>query len=265
MSLPPKKIAIVGRGVVGRAFEKMVRSRYETVTYDPVENGDYPQAEIDACDLGVVCVPTNAREDGSCDTSIVADAVFKLNNPLILIKSTIEPGTTDRLVRQTGKRICFSPEYIGESKYFQPYWEDMIHTPFFIVGGAELDCIDIIALIEPITGPTKVYYSCRAVEAEIIKYMENSFFATKVTFVNEFYNICERLGANWQKVREGWLLDPRINKMHTSVFKDERGFGGKCYPKDLNAIIKKAESLGYSPELLKEVVASNKRIRESQT
>ena len=90
----------------------------------------------------------------------------------------------------------------------------MKETPFLIVGGDQSDSREIVEILEPIMGPTKTYFTCSALEAEVIKYMENSFFATKVTFVNEFFNICQALGANWYRVREGWLLDPRINKMH---------------------------------------------------
>ena len=251
------KIAIIGQGVVGNAFKRLVEKHYEIVTYDPAHDGKYPQKEIDTCYMGVVCVPTNSNPDGSCDISVVTEAVQKLNTPLILIKSTVEPGTTDKLKKKTGKRICFSPEYIGESSYYHPYWTDMVETPFLIVCGEEADCNEVIEILEPIMGPTKTYFTCTTIEAELIKYLENSFFATKVTFVNEFYNICRAVGVNWHKVREGWLLDPRINKMHTSVFANKRGFGGKCFPKDLKAIVVSSKKAGYQPKLLKQVLKSN--------
>lgn len=256
------KIAIIGHGIVGKAFEDMVKDHYEVVTYDPTENATYPEEKINNCHLGVICVPTNSKEDGSCDTSIVESAIEKLNTKIILIKSTVEPGTIDRLKKSTKKRICFSPEYIGESRYYHPYWIGMKETPFLIVGGEKKDRLEVISMLEPILGPTKQYFQCTALEAEIIKYMENSFFATKVTFVNEFFDICKTFNADWHTVREGWLLDSRINKMHTSVFENNRGFGGKCYPKDLSAIIKASEKKGYSPELLKSVKNVNKKLRK---
>jgi UDPglucose 6-dehydrogenase len=94
-----------------------------------------------------------------------------------------------------------------------------------------------------------------------VKYMENSFLATKVAFVNEFYEICRSFGADWHAVREGWLLDPRIGRSHSAVFTANRGFDGKCLPKDVNAIVRAASEVGYRPALLAEVLASNARFR----
>jgi len=100
-------------------------------------------------------------------------------------------------------------------------------------------------------------------EAELIKYMENSFLATKVTFVNEYYDIVTRYGADWHRVREGWLLDGRIGRPHTTVFRDRRGYSGKCLPKDVQAITRAAEEdLGYSARLLKQVIDVNHRMNE---
>jgi UDP-glucose 6-dehydrogenase len=110
-------------------------------------------------------------------------------------------------------------------------------------------------------GPARTYFQCTAIEAEVIKYMENAFLATKVAFVNEFYEICRAVGAEWHTVREGWLLDPRIGRSHSAVFVDRRGFGAKCLPKDLRAIVAASTSAGYRPELLAEVLESNERHR----
>ncbi len=234
------KITIVGYGRVGKAVEELLGDHYVLAT-DSYEG-----------DLGIVCVPTPSKEDGSCDTSIVEEVVGKLRTKLILIKSTVEPGTTDKLIEKTGKRIVFSPEYIGESKYYNPYFnERMLDCPYVVLGGSNRDCNVILDVLVPVMGPTKTYYKTTSLNAEIIKYMENAFFATKVAFVNEMYEICKSLGADWHSVREGWLLDPRVNKMHTAVIK--KGYSGKCFPKDIKALIKVAESKGYKSELLKKV------------
>ena len=258
-----KSIAVIGQGFVGRAFKELVQSHYRVVTYDPVENEKYPKSLIDGCDLSVVCVPTPEKTDQACDTSIVEQAVSRLETPLVLIKSTVAPGTTDRLRKSTGKRICFSPEYICETTYYNPYWQRMIQVPFVVVGGIAEDAADVVSILEPVLGPTKKYHVCSALEAEVIKYMENCFFAAKVTFVNEFFNICRTFGVDWHRVREGFLLDGRINPMHTSVFKDSPGFGGRCLPKDLNAIIRACEDAGYVPDFLKEIRRSNERLKDS--
>jgi len=80
-----------------------------------------------------------------------------------------------------------------------------------------------VDLLQPVLGPAKTYFQCRAREAEIIKYMENAYLAAKVSFVNEFRRICEAFGADWHAVREGWLLDPRVEPAHTAAFASAPG------------------------------------------
>ncbi|MDR1734722.1 MAG: hypothetical protein LBR73_07590 [Oscillospiraceae bacterium] len=257
-----KKIAVIGhKGYVGRAFAEFAAKRYELVCYDIAEGVDYPKVEIDACALAAVCVPTPPAADGSCDTFIVEDAISKIDCPLILIKSTVAPGTTERLRRETGKRIVFSPEYIGESKYYNPVYKNMSETNFLICGGEAADVTEVFTLLEPIAGPYSTYHACTSTEAEIIKYMVNSFLATKVAFVNEFYDIAQAYGADWHRVREGWLLDERIGRSFSAVFAEDRGFGGKCLPKDTQAIVKAAADAGYESSIVKAVVAYNRRLR----
>jgi UDPglucose 6-dehydrogenase len=265
-----EKIFISGYGYVGKAVVEMLKGYYELIIYDPAykpEKKEYLEfvdnfKESKECVLGIVCVPTPSKENGECDTSFVEERIEKIESPLILIKSTIEIGTTDKLKEKYHKRIVFSPEYVGESKYFNPYFSNnMKETPMLILGGEKEDTSQIIDILAPILGPTKYYYQTSAKAAEIAKYMENTFFALKVTFCNEMYEICEKAGVDYWDVREAWLLDPRINRMHTSVFKKDRGFGGKCYPKDVKALIRYAEKIDYDPKLLKEIIYSNKRFR----
>lgn len=266
-----EKIFIVGYGYVGKAMADMLKGHYELFIYDPA----YPASKNDGsvnfvsditesknCILSVVCTPTPSKDNGECDISYVEESVKKIGNSLILIKSTIEIGTTDYLSKKYAKDIVFSPEYVGESKYFNPYFSNnMKETPMLILGGERKSTSQIIDILAPILGPTKHYYQTSAKAAEIVKYMENTFFAMKVTFCNEMFEICEKSGVDYWDVREAWLLDPRINRMHTSVFRKDRGFGGKCYPKDVRALVKYAEKIGYSPKLLKEILDSNDRFR----
>lgn len=254
------KFAIIGQGYVGEAFNRLVHGKFDYITYDPKTNKKYPSKDIASADIAVVCVPTNPKEDGSCDISIVEQTVAKLSNKHILIKSTVKPGTTEYLSKKYKKNICFSPEYIGESTYNNSYYNEMIDTPFLIVGGDPTEAYYYFEIFEKLWGPECVYYQCSSLEAEIIKYMENSFFATKVTFVNEFYEITKTYGADWYKIREGWLLDKRINRSFTSVFYDKRGFSGKCLPKDIKAIFEASQEKGYSSSLLKTVIETNERI-----
>ena len=101
-----------------------------------------------------------------------------------------------------------------------------------------------------------------ALEAELIKYMENTAIGTMVTLVNEFYNICQAFGVPYDMVREGFLLDPRMSRYFTFVFPDKRGFEGKCLPKDINAIAKASAEVGYKAEFVEAILKNNDRIRK---
>jgi|HubBroStandDraft_1064217.scaffolds.fasta_scaffold169139_2 UDPglucose 6-dehydrogenase len=259
------RIGIIGMGHVGQSMSELFEHHAQIVTFDAKEDRGYPESELTTCDAVVICVDTPMGDDGECDIRKVREAVQRLPVDRVLIKSTIAPGTTDILIKTTGKQICFSPEYVGESSYYQPFWADDVRAvPFVILGGEPAARRWFLDLLLPVLGPTKAYFQCSALEAEIIKYMENSYFATKVSFVNEFHHICAALGADWHTVREGWLLDPRVEPMHTAVFAHAPGFAGKCLPKDVHAIVHAAAAAGYSPALLIEVLRSNQRFRGEQ-
>ncbi len=254
------KIGIIGMGHVGRAMREIFGPYAELVEYDVNMEGDYPERELAECDFAVICVGTPMGDDYACDVRHVEEAVAQLPVARVLIKSTVAPGTTDRLAKQTGKRICFSPEYFGESTYFSSFVAaGPAGAPFVVIGGAPEDRQWMVDALCPILGPEKTYFQCTALEAEVIKYMENSYLATKVTFVNEFYEICQAFGADWHTVREGWLLDPRVERSHSLVFRENRGFGGRCLPKDVNAIVEAAASAGYEAPFLRAVLETNRK------
>ena len=257
-----RKIAILGsEGYVGKGMVNFLKDHYELVKYDPSLENNSTKDEVNECELAVVCVPTEMTEDGSCDTSIVEEVVSWIDIP-IWIRSTVTPGTTDKFLRK-GKSVVFSPEYLGESKYYTD-WEfhnDEKKCPWFIVGGKPEDRQFVLDIIVPIAGPTKHYRQMPALEAEISKYMENIYFAMKVTFANEMKRCCDALGANYWETRDGWGLDPRVDKMHTAVFPGNPGFGGKCLPKDLMGFIKACENKGYDPKFFKGIWEANKEFR----
>ena len=259
-------IAIVGYGYVGKAMYQYFKNHYNTIFYDPYIEGSCTKEEVNKCDLAVVCVFTPTSENGRCDTSIVEEVIDWIDSPLILIKSTVSIGTTKRLKDKTGKRICFSPEYIGESTYdtgFFNFNKDMKNHSFYIFGGDKKDTAKLVNIFQVVSGPTKTYKQTDETSAEIAKYMENAFFSTKVIFCHEFNQICNYWGVDYNEVRECWLLDPRIGTSHTCVFKNKDWpFDGKCLPKDLAAIIYSAKEQGYQPNFLEEVKNSNTRIKE---
>ena len=263
-------IGIVGAGYVGAAFCHLFKKHYNILIYDTDPAKCFNCTSIEdintKCYLSIICVPTPMKRDTlECDTSIVEDVVSKLNTPLILLKSTVEIGTTEKLKKKYNKRIVFSPEYCGESSYWTPYkfHADVVETPFFIFGGDEKDTSEMIDFFMPVCGPVKKYYQTDATTAEVVKYAENTFYATKIAYCYELNEICKSCGVDYNEMRELWIADPRISPMHTSVFyKNILPFSGKCFPKDLNGLIKLAEKKGYDPKLLKEVWETNKRIGE---
>lgn len=262
------KIGIVGYGYVGKAMFEYFKTHYEVIYYDPYVSGSSTQEEINKCDLGVVCVFTPSKENGECDVSIVESTIAWLNTPLILIKSTVKVGTTERLIKETNKNIVFSPEYIGESTYDTGHFnfnKAVKNHSFFTFGGNSTNTSKLVSIFQVISGPTKVYKQTTATVAEIAKYMENAFFSTKVIFCHEFAEICRVNNADYNDVRECWLLDPRIGHSHTCVFINKTyPFDGKCLPKDLKAIIQQANEMGYQPSFLEEILRSNDRIEEKR-
>lgn len=115
-------------------------------------------------------------------------------------------------------------------------------------------------------GPFCKYLQTDSTTAELVKYMENCWLATKVTFCNEFFDIANTFGVDYNELRELWLLDGRVGESHTIVYEENRGFGGKCLPKDTEALYGKIEDEGYSyiAKLLEAVINTNKQRRNSE-
>ena len=260
------KIGVVGYGYVGHAVFDFFKDHYDVIWYDPFKDGSCTQEDINQCNVAVVCVFTPTGPKGECDVSTVEEVINWIKSPLILIKSTVAIGTTQRLRQETGKRIVFSPEYIGEGKYDPGQYtfnRSMLNHGFYTFGGDLSDTREMVDLFVPVTGPNKKYYQTDSTTAEIVKYMENAFFATKLTFCYEMDQICNAYGVDYNVVRELWLADPRVNTSHTCVFKTQGPpFDGKCLPKDLKALVQSAEQSGYLPELLKEVLSSCDRLQK---
>lgn len=251
-----KSVGIVGYGAVGRGVKALFP---EAVVYDePLGVGT--RDEINQCDYVFVAVPTPQGEDGQCDTSIVEDVVGWIEGGVIVLRSTVAVGTTDRLRRDTGKRIVFQPEY-GPGETPDHPFKDVRDIRWIVLGGVRKDTIAVADLYKTTFNADIAMHQTDARTAELVKYMENCYLAMKVTFCNEFYDIAESLGVDYNEARELWLLDPRITRSHTWVFPDDRGFGGKCLPKDIAGMIRAAEEAGAMPTLLRATVEANARMR----
>jgi UDP-glucose 6-dehydrogenase len=207
---------------------------------------------------------------GKVDLSIIKDVLSWLDAPLILIKSTIPPGATQDLKFDYSDNIVFSPEYVGEGSYVTQWWKDKGYPhptdikkhDFQIFGGEKYLTAQVVEFFKPVLGPEHKYIQTDSRTAELVKYMQNSWGATKVTFANEFAKIADAIGVNYDTLRELWLLDGRTERMHTMVCKGKPGFGGKCLPKDTSGIIARSIEAGYTPTFLQQVLKSNEVFRE---
>ena len=245
------KLGIVGFGVVGRALAKVFKyedGNPDLVIFDKFIKGMNTarrRAEIQKCDLVFVSVPTPEGPSGKCDLSAI-DEVVSWVNPVMCVKSTVPPGTVERLAARSGKTICFSPEYVGETAWHP--LKGIENHGFIIVGGERSACKLVIQAYQQFLGPLPRYYITNTRTAELCKYMENAFLATKVAFVNQFYDIAQGFGVDYNELREIWLADDRVGRSHTIVTA-ERGYRGRCLPKDMASIIQATREFGGAPLL----------------
>ena len=250
------KVGIVGLGHVGSAMHELFT---QAVLYDePKEIGT--RGEINACDVAFLCVPTPMKEDGSCDTSAVDYCISWMTPGTIVIRSTVPVGYTRKKAGETGKRIVFQPEYYGETPNHP--LADLRKRTWITLGGDAESIEEVRRAYETVYNSTVEVRVSDSDTAELAKYMENAFLAAKVTFFNEFYEIAQAMHVDYDKAKELFLMDPRMNRSHTAVYKDDRGYGGSCLPKDMASIIYQAEQLGADCGLLRSIRDRNSRFRE---
>ena len=250
-------VGIVGIGHVGGIMAQLFPSAEK---YDPYKNLG-SQEEINECDISFVCVPTPQADDGHCDTSIVESVLEWLNTPVIVIRSTIPVGFTKMACEYYNKHIIFQPEYYGET--YGHRFADPHNRSWVTLGGEITDCEKVANLYKTVFTAELTIHIVDSSTAELAKYMENCFYATKVIFCNQFYELAQTYGVNYDQLRETWLLDPRINRDHTFVYPDNRGYGGSCLPKDLAATIYQAkennvENIGF----LEAIAEANDKFKE---
>lgn len=272
------KIGIIGNGFVGSAImhgfilhvdDIMIYdkdSRKSTNSFSEIASG---------ADVVFICVPTPMFESGECDLSIVNsvvdDIINELNNSsresdlVLVIKSTVVPGTVESLAKKYSNvdkiKFVFNPEFLTERKARL----DFINTSRIVLGGSDQSALSTVEKLYKLRFPHTKILKTDFGTAQLIKYMANCFFATKVSFMNEMYQVCQAIGGNWDEAIEGFITDGRIGNSHIDVpgHDGDFGFGGKCFPKDLNAMIKKAESLGVSPDVMKGAWNKNQQVRSN--
>ena len=267
------RIGIVGQGYVGTAAKSVFNKHYTTNTFDLNGNCNCSSMEelIDNSDIIFVCVPTPMKKDGSCDISIVESVVCELDelaltrqcsNRIIAIKSTIPPGTTNKLNKKYKYiSVIFNPEFLTEANFI----DDFKNQNRIIIGG-ERPASTKLRQVYSLAFPDATIVKTGSKTAEMVKYMTNTFLATKVSFANEMYQICDKLNIDYDKVVEYSTYDERLGKSHWAVPGPDGhyGFGGSCFPKDINALIKVADDLSVSNNVLCSAWDTNLQVRPEE-
>ncbi len=234
------KIGIIGLGMVGGAVRHgMNRIGHEVAVFD-IKKPETKLADVLTSELLFVCVPTPQLPDGKCDTSIVRGVVGDIAKAgytgVVVIKSTIEPGTTDSLAKQyPSLRLVFCPEFLRERAQFVDFVE--YHHVCIIGAYADKD----FELIKEAHGSLpKNFARMMPLEAELAKYYWNVFNALRIVFANQFYDVCKYTGADYQKIKNAMVMHPNIPDVYLECNDNFRGFAGNCLPKDTSAFAKYA-------------------------
>lgn len=240
-------VKIYGFGWVGRAMQTLFP---DALIHDPNQG----MVSEEPVDVAFVCVPT-PLVDGRLDTSIVEEVIRTCNADLIIVRSTVMPGTCDKFL---DKNIVFQPEYLGETTSHP--MTDQKSRPFIILGGTPENRRKAIELYQTTYNANINIRQVTNYEAEVIKLTENRAIAFKVAQCQELYDVCEKAGIDYYTIRDAvYGDDPRFNLWWTFVFPDQRGFNSKCIPKDVYGWTSWAESLGYTPELTNKMLEVNDR------
>lgn len=265
------RIGIIGKGFVGTAvahgFSNQTGFGASIKIYDkdPVKSINSLNETVNESDFIFLSVPTPSKKDGSIDLSILKDAIESIDSVnksdnIILVRSTVVPGTTRDIQKEFPRlNIVFNPEFLTErSAAF-----DFINQSRVILGGEPENTSRVEELYKKRFGEYLPVLKSNFETAELIKYMNNLFFATKVSFLNEMKLLADKVGVNWSDALEGFILDGRIGHSHLQVPGPDGkfGFGGSCFPKDIQALISFGDKIGVDMNVLKGAWETNLKVR----
>lgn len=262
------KIGIIGWGVVGGAVGEGFKTKKENKVrwYGKDDGSHTPEEVIKESDFLFVCVPTPMFSDHSgIDLSIVKEVVdfvapkIKGTDKVLTIKSTVVPGTTASFKKKyPGVNFAMNPEFLTEANALG----DFLKPDRTVIGAfSQSVSARLAGLYQDLYGPGSKIFLTDPTTAEMVKYMSNALLATKVIFANEMYDLCTALGIKYEEVKAMVTADARIGPTHLDVT-TIRGFGGKCFPKDMVALIGFAKDEKVDASLLKTVWDKNLKIRK---
>jgi len=261
-----ERIGIIGHGYVGEAVAQAVMPPIESIVIDPAKGFTATYSDIKKeCSVVFICVPSPQDSDGNCDTSIIEEVLNNLDGytGTIISKVTALP----KFYEDQSKRfpnLVYVPEFLRANSHIT----DFVNAKWLVVGGTvgayQRDAERICKILQPDLQYTKL---CGIGEAAFVKYSINSFLALKVVYMNELFQLAQAHDYNWKELQYLMSMDERIGKSHTQVPGPDGhyGFGGACFPKDTNALLKYAESLGVNLNTLDTAVKKNTLLRLTQS
>ena len=233
-----KKVGIIGNGFVGesQAFAFSPTADIRIYDIDPLKATHTLEETLEQ-EFIFVCLPTPMTMDGVQDISYIEgffESITPNDDNIFIIKSTVLPGTTEKLIKKYGYNIIFSPEFLTE----RTAKLDMLTQARIILGGDNVLTKKVEDLFTDRFMNRTIIHT-NSTTAEYIKYMNNTFFATKVAIMNEFYQLSQKIDVDWETALYGFASDGRVGDSHLHVPGPDGklGYGGTCFPKDVNAII----------------------------
>jgi nucleotide sugar dehydrogenase len=265
-------IGIIGQGFVGSAVREGMKNHFDVKCFDKDPNKFSNVGSIfevvENTNIAFLCVPTPMRRSGECDLGILCSALNEIsecvkalhkNDYIVVIKSTIPPGTTERLNKIYGfLDIVFNPEFLTEANAVNDY----MNQNRIIVGG-DRPASSTVKRIFSKAFPKVPIIKTSSTIAETIKYVTNTFLAMKVSYANEIYQLCQALNIDYDKVIEYARYDDRLGNSHWSVPGPDGdfGFGGHCFPKDIAALQFLAKHLNVDTTMLTAAINKNEQVR----
>lgn len=231
------KVLIIGYGVVGHNLAEELAALRPDI-YDKYKPEHNTRDDEAAYDVAFICVDTPyIPGEAVCDIREVENAILENEADVFVMKSTVLPGTVDHLAEVTGKTIIFSPEYYGGTQHCNNF-----EFAFTILGGERAACLKVQQVLQNVYDGRHTFRITDAKTAELAKYMENAFLATKVGFCTQFWTIAQEIGVDYEELRELFVLDPRAGKSHTFVYDDHPFWSSHCLDKDVPAIAETYEA-----------------------
>jgi UDPglucose 6-dehydrogenase len=273
IDVDPKKIEMINRGkspIFEPGLDELLNKNIKNGKLVALTTKEFYSKKIQT-NVSFICVPTPSNKNGSINLKFIKNAsrdlgkyIKSLNDyHVVTVKSTVVPGTTGDvtlpiLEKHSGKKagrefgLCMNPEFLREGSAI----DDFTNTDKIVVGSIDKRSGDVLEKLYESWKKDVPRIRVNLRTAEMIKYAQNTFLATKVSFINEIANICQKCGVDAKDVAYAIGLDPRINPRFLNF---GVGYGGSCFPKDVKALIAKAEKVGHNPKLLKAVESINQK------